>query len=105
MPFLNFGGVLADDASIETELLEEAGRLLRSIKADYLELRHLKKSSGTLATKTHKVSMMVELPAEPEALFARLDRRRSVPRTAIQHREAAQGVRPPCDRRHEPEPR
>jgi hypothetical protein len=82
MPFLNFGGVLADDASVEAELLGEAGRLLRSVRADYLELRHLKKSSGTLATKTHKVSMMVELPADPEVLFARLDRRR---RNEIRH--------------------
>lgn len=76
MPFLNFGGVLADDPSAEAGLLDEAGRLLRRVGADYLELRHLKRSSANLATKTHKVSMVVELPSDPEVLFARLDRRR-----------------------------
>jgi FemAB-related protein (PEP-CTERM system-associated) len=69
MPFLNFGGIVADDAAAEAALLDEARRLLQETGADYLELRHLRKSSADLPCKQHKVSMRLELDPDPEVLW------------------------------------
>jgi len=41
MPFLNYGGLLADDEKTEMLLLEEARRLGRELKAKNIELRQI----------------------------------------------------------------
>jgi FemAB-related protein (PEP-CTERM system-associated) len=69
MPFLNFGGIVADDAAAEAALLDEARRLLQETGAEHLELRHLYKSSTGLPCKTHKVSMSLELDPDPEVIW------------------------------------
>jgi FemAB-related protein (PEP-CTERM system-associated) len=70
MPFLNFGGVCADDPVVEEALLREAERILKSEKGDYLELRHLKQTASGIPCKLHKVSMTIELKPDPEALWS-----------------------------------
>ena len=69
MPFLNFGGVVADDPDAEAALLEEATSLVRSLNADYMELRHLEQSTASLPTKLHKVSMTVDLNPDPAVIW------------------------------------
>jgi len=69
MPFLNFGGICADDSEAERELLDSARELLQKSQADYLELRHRHKVCQDLPVKTHKVSMMIELDPDPEKLW------------------------------------
>jgi FemAB-related protein (PEP-CTERM system-associated) len=69
MPFLNFGGICADDSESERDLLDAARELLRKTRADYLELRHRHNSCQDLPAKTHKVSMMIELDSDPEKLW------------------------------------
>jgi len=69
MPFLNFGGLISDDTAAEHALLDEARRLLQETGADYLELRHLQKSSADLPCKMHKVSMRLELDPDPEVIW------------------------------------
>ena len=69
MPFLNFGGVCADNEEAEKLLLLEAERVLRDHKGDYLELRHLQPSSLNLQRKSHKVSMTLELYQDPDVLW------------------------------------
>ena len=69
MPFLNFGGVVADRPDVERELLEKASSLVEELEADYLELRHLKRSEMKLPERLHKVSMTVELQEDPELLW------------------------------------
>jgi FemAB-related protein (PEP-CTERM system-associated) len=69
MPFLNFGGVVADDEEAEAALLEEASALVHALDADYLELRHLEQSNAALPVKTHKVSMTVDLDPDPEVIW------------------------------------
>lgn len=69
MPFLNFGGICADDSETERELLDSARELLKKNQADYLELRHRHKVCQDLPVKTHKVSMMIELDPDPEKLW------------------------------------
>jgi FemAB-related protein (PEP-CTERM system-associated) len=71
MPFLNYGGVCADDEEAEKALFSEAEGILKSKKGDYLELRHIRKSSLAYPAKTHKVSMTLELDPDPEILWSR----------------------------------
>lgn len=69
MPFLNFGGVVADRPEAEVELLEKATALVEELEADYLELRHLKPSGRKLPVRLHKVSMTLDLQSDPERLW------------------------------------
>ena len=69
MPFLNFGGICADNKAAEGALLSEAKEILKASNGEYLELRHKKKSSADLPTKTNKVSMTMELDADPDTLW------------------------------------
>jgi len=70
MPFLNFGGICADNAEVECLLLKEADKVLKEKSGDYLELRHLKLTSDGVLCKHHKVSMAIELNPDPEVLWS-----------------------------------
>lgn len=91
MPFLNYGGIIADDEEVEIVLLRKAIELSQELKVNHIELRHLKAISflgpadsanpGALdnsvqsigqthyVTKTHKVRMLLNLPASKDALY------------------------------------
>jgi FemAB-related protein (PEP-CTERM system-associated) len=69
MPFLNYGGILADNREARLLLLDEAGKILKQNDADYLELRQLESNQTDLPVKLHKVSMTVELNKDPEVLW------------------------------------
>lgn len=69
MPFLDYGGVLADDAFVESALVERAVEIARDLGADHLELRHATKKDLGLVARHHKVSMRLDLPAEPSTLW------------------------------------
>jgi hypothetical protein len=94
MPFLNYGGILADNEETEIALLSEAVKLGQKLKASTIELRHLKPltisvpptssdSSNPMnpsnssnpsnpincVTKTHKVRMLLQLPESSDELF------------------------------------
>lgn len=69
MPFLNFGGICADNENAEKALFKEARSILYKMKGDYLEMRHLKKSSLDIPYTTHKVSMTINLDPDPEVLW------------------------------------
>jgi serine/alanine adding enzyme len=82
MPFLNYGGLLADDEEMEKTLFEEARRLGRELKVKNIELRHVNPISwtngqGAEASQdlkipkpmTHKVRMLLDLPESSEKLF------------------------------------
>ena len=94
MPFLNYGGILANNEETEIVLLSEAVKLGQKLKASTIELRHLKPltisvpptasdSSNPMnpsnssnpsnpincVTKTHKVRMLLQLPELSDELF------------------------------------
>jgi FemAB-related protein (PEP-CTERM system-associated) len=69
MPFLNFGGVCADSEKAYRVLIDGARDLLARKNADFVELRHLRPSTIELRRKEHKVSMTVELNADPDVLW------------------------------------
>ncbi|VAW73245.1 FIG070318: hypothetical protein [hydrothermal vent metagenome] len=69
MPFVNFGGPCTNDPQIEAALVEQACKIAREQQADYMELRGLHRVTPELATSEHKISMTLELDADPDTLW------------------------------------
>lgn len=73
LPFFTYGGVLAEDDSYATQLVEAAIALGRQRRVDHIELRHLGANACfSLPTRHDKVSMMLPLPSSVEALGKQL---------------------------------
>lgn len=70
MPYFNYGGLLANDASGAQQLIAASLRLMREVRADYIELRQRSPVPGAWPTKSHKVIMLLPLPPDPDALWA-----------------------------------
>lgn len=75
IPFLNYGGVLADSPAVERLLLDEAIRECRRFRARHLELRHTVQHFPDLASKRHKVAMTLALAPDCERQWQALDRK------------------------------
>ncbi len=75
MPFLNYGGVLADRPDIERALLTSAIRETRAAGGSYLELRHTQQHFPDLASKRHKVAMELRLESDVKLQWDALDRK------------------------------
>lgn len=86
MPYFDIGGILANDASTERALLDEAFKLGQELRVDHIELRHTeplswlvdspqathsdcKLSAMSYTTRSHKVRMLLELPETADALM------------------------------------
>jgi FemAB-related protein (PEP-CTERM system-associated) len=88
MPFLDYGGILADDRNIEMALLSHATKLGQELKTSRIELRHidplpwLNESPRSTAiskeisamnwvfqTRSHKVRMLLQVSEDPEILM------------------------------------
>jgi FemAB-related protein (PEP-CTERM system-associated) len=75
LPFLNEGGLLADDEQVDSSLVEAAVDVARGAGADYLELRHTRRHSPKLAPRGHKVAMTLALRDTTDAQWQGLDRK------------------------------
>jgi FemAB-related protein (PEP-CTERM system-associated) len=75
MPFLNYGGVVADDPAVRHALVERAVEETRSRGGSHLELRHSAQMCPDLAPKRHKVAMRLPLAPDPERQWEALDRK------------------------------
>ncbi|MEM8949670.1 MAG: FemAB family XrtA/PEP-CTERM system-associated protein [Pseudomonadota bacterium] len=71
VPFLNGGGVLADDSASVVALLSHALDLMQQRGCHYTELRHRMPlaMAENLTTRQHKVAMRLDLPDDPDRLF------------------------------------
>lgn len=69
MPFVNYGGVLADDPVCAGALLAGAQRLKRQCRAKSAELRHAGAPRCGLPERSAKVSMLLDLPGDPDLLW------------------------------------
>ena len=69
VPYLNYGGILAEDEAARQALFEQACALGTQRRAAHLELRHVAAQVENLPTKQHKVSMLLDLPDQPEKLW------------------------------------
>jgi len=75
LPFLNAGGVLADDERSAGALLDAGIRIARQRRADYLELRHITRRFSSLTERRHRVAMTLGLLDSPERQWLALDRK------------------------------
>jgi FemAB-related protein (PEP-CTERM system-associated) len=75
LPFVNYGGVLADDAAAAQQLLTEAGTIAGREKLRHLELRHTTRQFAQLPNKQHKVSMLLTLAASTDSAWATMDKK------------------------------
>lgn len=75
LPYLNYGGPLADDVACEEALLQSAKDLADRLNVRYLELRDVREfhSPGLVANASLKVHMRLPLPGQPEPLWKGLD--------------------------------
>jgi FemAB-related protein (PEP-CTERM system-associated) len=72
VPFVNYGGVLADSTTVADALVATARDLARTRGCRHVELRHIGRRFEALPCKQHKVTMRLELAA---GLWDRLDRK------------------------------
>lgn len=75
VPFVNYGGVAADDPDAERALFERALDESRAAGASHLELRHTRQMFPELSARRHKVAMTLALERSSDAQWQRLDRK------------------------------
>jgi FemAB-related protein (PEP-CTERM system-associated) len=75
LPFVNYGGVLADDANVAGELLAAASREAKARRCAHIEMRHVARQFPELPVKQHKVAMTMALPASVDAAWSAVDRK------------------------------
>ena len=75
LPFLNYGGVVADTEAAARALLERATAIAREQGLSHVELRHQHAMFPELPSKRHKVGMQLALSDSHDALWQRLDRK------------------------------
>ena len=67
LPFLNYGGILADSDAVGLAIMTKAVELAESLGVSHLELRESRKRAGSL-NRTEKVSMRLKLPSNTQEL-------------------------------------
>lgn len=72
LPYLNAGGALAEDEATKQALLAEAVTLAQQMKVRHMELRHRYDPGLNLPTLKHKVSLVLPLSNESEAMWSAL---------------------------------
>lgn len=75
IPFLNAGGVLADDGPGAAALVESAAAIATQTRARYLELRHTRRQFPALGERRHRVAMTLTLQDTAESQWTALDRK------------------------------
>jgi serine/alanine adding enzyme len=75
LPFVNYGGVVADDAQAAEALNARAVSLARERRWRHVELRHIRRRFTECPVKRHKVGMWLPLSGSAEALWSSLDRK------------------------------
>ena len=75
LPFVNYGGVLATEASVARALLAEAARVAQCGDLSHVEFRHRVQHFPDLPAKRHKVGMLMDLAPDAGAAWQRLDRK------------------------------
>jgi serine/alanine adding enzyme len=75
LPFLNYGGVVADTPEARRALVDQAIAETQARGASHLELRHTEQLCPGLSPKRHKVAMRLALEADPDRQWQQLDRK------------------------------
>lgn len=75
LPFLNYGGLLADDEAAAQALVAKAETMAREFGASHVELRHRHRQLERLTSRQHKLAFVRELPATTDELWSQTDRK------------------------------
>lgn len=75
LPFLNYGGVLADDRVATEALVARAVEIGRQFGARYVELRHVRRQLPDRPCQEHKLQLTRPLPESSDALWNEIDRK------------------------------
>lgn len=73
LPFLNYGGLLCNNDSAASSLLQEAERICRTCDSSFVELRHISPKASFLPTKQHKVTMILALAKSEDVQWCLFD--------------------------------
>jgi FemAB-related protein (PEP-CTERM system-associated) len=73
VPFLDDGGICADNEQARSRLFQEALRLYENDKADVLDLRHRYPNSLDFPRTGEKVMMILDLTADSDEMWKRFD--------------------------------
>ena len=72
LPFLNYGGVVSEDAGADQALIDAATAIARQRRCRHVELRHTARRFPDLPCKAHKVTMQLRLERD---VWDKLDRK------------------------------
>lgn len=75
LPYVNYGGILAADERAADALLKRALELTTRRKLSHVLLRHRRRHFPALAARTHKVTMLLPLAPDEDAMWKALDRK------------------------------
>lgn len=84
MPYFNYGGVVADNDNALHSLLASAHELSNTLACSHIEMRCDQAQKINLQVKTEKVTMLLDLPDDPDQLWQAIgSKRRSQVRRPI----------------------
>lgn len=69
LPFVDYGGICADDMYSEKALFEKAIEVAKRGKAQYIELRHEYNNSLNLPTNLSKINVVLNLASQAETVW------------------------------------
>lgn len=69
VPWLDYGGVCADDSETSESLLDAAKSITRKARAEFLELRSVNSDNLGLDLRLDKLSFILDLPDDPDVLW------------------------------------
>jgi len=69
LPWIDYGGICADDHETEKLLLDKAGHIAKSEKAQFIELRSVTAGDNDLILRQDKVTFLLELQNDPEVIW------------------------------------
>ena len=74
VPFGPYGGVCADNKTVEDLLIDKAIKLTKEYRADYLELRNITKQDSNLIEKSLQVTSILDLDSDYEVIWEKIKR-------------------------------
>jgi len=75
LPYVNYGGVLANNTAAADALVAEASDRARRRKLSFIVLRHRRQMFMSLPARSHKVTMLLPLKSDPALMWSSLDRK------------------------------
>lgn len=75
VPFLNYGGLLADDHGVAAALVAAATARAKAFGASHVELRHRERQRPDLPVRQHKIGLSLPLPTSADELWKTVDRK------------------------------